>query len=55
MLELEQILKEALPTWKEKPEYKDLFLADPSYNGIDEFQDTSFLHNCRKYRDEEGS
>ena len=43
MTELENILKEALPTWKDKPEYKGLFLADPSYNGIDEFQDSGIL------------
>ena len=43
MIELENILKEALPTWKDKPEYKDLFLDDPSYNGIDEFQDSGIL------------
>ena len=43
MIELENILKEALPTWKDKPEYKGLFLADPSYNGIDEFQDSGIL------------
>lgn len=43
MIELENILKEALPTWKDKPEYKGLFLDDPSYNGIDEFQDSGIL------------
>lgn len=43
MTELENILKEALPTWKDKPEYKGLFLEDPSYNGIDEFQDSGIL------------
>ena len=43
MIELENILKEALPTWKDKTEYKGLFLADPSYNGIDEFQDSGIL------------
>ena len=53
MLDLEQILKEALPTWKEKPEYKDLFLADPSYNGIDEFQDSGIsLHFSVKTAEE---
>ena len=43
MIELENILKEALPTWKDKIECKGLFLEDPSYNGIDEFQDSGIL------------
>lgn len=43
MIELENILREALPTWKDIPEYKGLFLEDPSYNGIDEFQDSGIL------------
>lgn len=54
MIELENILKEALPTWKDKPEYKGLFLADPSYNGIDEFQDSGIaLHFSVKTNEED--
>lgn len=54
MIELENILKEALPTWKDKPECKGLFLADPSYNGIDEFQDSGIsLHFSVKTNEED--
>lgn len=54
MIELENILKEALPTWKDKKECQGLFLEDPSYNGIDEFQDSGIsLHFSVKTNEED--
>lgn len=54
MIELENILREALPTWKDKKECKGLFLEDPSYNGIDEFQDSGIsLHFSVKTNEED--